>query len=62
MSNHVHRAFFLLAFNLSRKVIGLIQAVLETDQSRTETSPLKMARDLSEYINQRWLLMLQHQL
>jgi hypothetical protein len=52
-----------MALNLSRKVSVLIQAVLETNQLRTETDQLKIVRDLNEYIkNQRWLLTLQLQL
>jgi hypothetical protein len=59
----MHEAFFVMALNLSRKVSVLIQAVLETNQLRTETDQLKIVRDLNEYIkNQRWLLTLQLQL
>jgi hypothetical protein len=59
----MHEAYFVMALNLSRKVSVLIQAVLETNQLRTETDQLKIVRDLNEYIkNQRWLLTLQLQL
>jgi hypothetical protein len=59
----MHEAFLVMALNLSRKVSVLIQAVLETNQLRTETDQLKIVRDLNEYIkNQRWLLTLQLQL